>query len=587
MWVGTYSEGINYLSQYKDKFIHYNESLTNLNALNDHNILSVTGAGDEYIWIGTDGGGLNRFDKNTKSFSHYLNNKADKNTINSNVVISVLAVDKDLLALGLLRGGMDLFNTKTGRFSHHLPEQENPNSISLSTVTILCSSLDGNIWVGTWGGGLNFYDRKKNSFAHFENNPADTNTICSNFTACLLEDSQGNLWAGSSEGLDRLDKITGKFIHYRHSDKNKNSLSQSFVQFIFEDHAHNLWFGTSGGLNLFNPANNSFTAFTEKDGLADNMILSIEEDNSGNLWLGSNNGITKFNPKSKTIINYGTTDGLQGIQFKPSSCFRAADGEMFFGGTNGFNTFYPDSLMNNPFVPPVYITGFQIFNKEVIPGGSAGAIQQPISEAKKITLSYNQSVFSFEFAALNFTKPGENEYAYKLVGFDKEWNYAGNKHTATYTHLDPGSYVFKVKGSNNDGVWNEKAASVNILITPPYWLTWWFRLGILLAITGACIGFYRYRINIIKIQKDRLQKKVNEQTIELVHINKEERAARLEAEFARSESEQSKEDAVKANEKLLLTNKEIRTVCLCSLARPAGTASNDNELHDTFKHEIW
>jgi signal transduction histidine kinase/ligand-binding sensor domain-containing protein len=558
MWVGTYSEGVNYLSQYKNKFVHYNQSLTNRNGLNDHNILSIAGSGDDYIWIGTDGGGLNRFDKKTKTFTHYLNSETDKNSINSNVVISVIAVDKDLLALGLLKGGLDLFNTKTGRFTHHLPEKDKPTSISLSAaVNILCRSLDGNIWAGTWGGGLNFYDRKKDRFAHYENDHADTNTISSNFTTCLFEDSKGNLWAGSSEGLDRLDKSTGKFIHYRHSDKNKKSLSQSYVQYIFEDHAHNLWVGTSAGLNLFNPKNQTFTAYTEKDGLANDMILSIEEDHNGNLWLGSNNGLTKFNPISKAILNYDISDGLQGKQFKPNSCFQAANGEMFFGGTNGFNTFYPDSLKDNQFIPPVYITGFQIFNKEVMPGGKASPIQQAISEAKEITLSYKQSVFSFEFAALNFTKPGENEYSYKLEGFDKDWNYAGHNRTATYTNLDPATYVFKVKGSNNDGVWNEKGASIKIVITPPYWLTWWFRLGIILLVIGTGISFYWFRISIIKKQNLLLEQKVNQQTIELVHVNKEERAARIQAESARAESEIAKEDANQANQKLKAINKEL------------------------------
>jgi signal transduction histidine kinase/ligand-binding sensor domain-containing protein len=543
MWVGTYSQGINYLSQYKDKFLDYNEILTNRNGLNDHNILAIAGSGDDYIWIGTDGGGLNRFDKKTQTFTHYLNSKADKNSINSNIVISVIAIDKNLMALGLLRGGLDLFNTKTGRCSHHLPEKNKPNSISLSTVTILCSSLDGNIWAGTWGGGINFYDRKKNSFAHYENNPADTNTICSNFTSCIFEDSKGNLWAGSSEGLDRLDKSTGKFIHYRHSDKNKKSISQNYVQFIFEDHAHNLWFGTSAGLNLFNPKNQTFTAYTEKNGLANDMIQSIEEDRDANLWLGSNNGLTKFNPTSKAIINYNMSDGLQGMQFKPNSCFQAADGEMFFGGTNGFNTFYPDSLKGNGFVPPVYLTGFRIFDKEVIAGAKGSPLQQPVSEVKEITISYKQSVFSFQFAALNFTRPGENEYSYKLEGFDKDWNYAGHKYTATYTNLDPGTYVFKVKGSNNDGVWNETGTSVKIIITPPYWLTWWFRMGMLLLITGSGIGFYLFRMNIIKKQNLLLEQKVNEQTIQLLHLNKEERAARIEAG--------------EANKQLLLINKEL------------------------------
>jgi signal transduction histidine kinase/CheY-like chemotaxis protein len=444
--------------------------------------------------------------------------------------LAAVELDKNLIALGLLRGGLDLLETTTGRFTHHSLGKNDVKSFA--TVTSLYKSRGGDLWIGTWGGGLNLYNYRKRSVIHYENNPSDTNSIASNFSTCLLEDSEGNLWSGSSEGLDKLDKETNTFIHYRHFDKDKKSLSQNYVQSLFEDRAKNLWIGTTGGLNLFDRKTKTFVAFTEKNGLASNMIQSIREDRQGNLWLATNSGLTKFNPITKSVRNYQTSDGLQSKEFKPNSSFQASDGEMYFGGINGFNTFYPDSLKDNQFKPPVYLTNFQVFNKDVLPSNENSPLVEQISEAKEIVLSYDQSVFSFEFAALNYTLPEKNQYAYKLKNFDKEWIYSGNKHTATYTHLDAGEYVFSVMGTNNDGLWNEKGTSVVVKILPPFWLTWWFKMLMICIVLGSAVMFYSFRVKIINDQKNKLEQKVREQTVQLLTSNEEERKARLEADQA-------------------------------------------------------
>jgi len=563
MWVGTWSGGVNFLPRYGDKFRHYEQTSDDKNGLSSNIILSITGDSGGNIWIGTDGGGLNRFDRKNQKFYQYRHDNKNKNSISSDYVLSIIEVEPGILGIGYHRGGFDLFNTFTGVFTHHLPEKNNPNSLAVLTVNIVLKDHEGRLWLGTWGGGVNVYDRKSNLFTVYQNNPGDSNTISSNFIHTIDEDRNGNILVGTEMGLDILDRKNNRFIHYRNQAGNKQSLSNNMVESMLVDHDGNTWIGTGGGLSLFDKKNSKFTAYTEKDGLVNNMMSSILEDGHGNLWISSNRGLTRFNPGTKICRNYSTNDGLQGNEFKARCSYKAPDGEMFFGGPNGFNVFYPDSIGDNDFVPPVFITDFQLFNKQVSVGGRNEILHQDINGTREITLSYKQSVFTFEFAALNYTLAEKNQYAYKLEGFDRDWNLAGTKRSATYTNLDAGEYVFRVIGSNNDGLWNKKGTTVKIIITPPFWQTLWFKLALLISVIGSAFAFYRHRINIIQRQKKELQLKVKEQTAQLVHVNEAERKARIEAEKSRHESEKARQEADEANTAksifLATMSHEIRT----------------------------
>jgi signal transduction histidine kinase/CheY-like chemotaxis protein len=314
--------------------------------------------------------------------------------------------------------------------------------------------------------------------------------------------------------LNLFDPVSNSFTRF-YSDDKPGSLSNNSILSLFEDQAGNLWVGTLNGLNLFDPKTATARVFTTKNGLPNNVIQSIIEDDQANLWISTLEGIFKFNYKSNLIRNYLATDGLQGNEFVQNAALKTRDGKMIFGGNNGFNFFHPDSVKENRGIPPVYITGFQLFNKPVEIGEDS-PLKKHISEVKDITLSYKQSVFSFEFAALNYLSPEKNQYAYKMEGFDKEWIYAGTQNSATYTNLNPGEYVFKVKASNNDGFWNELGTSVNITIPPPFWLTWWFRTLIVLATAGGVLLFLRIRINRINMQKAELDKQVKLRTAEVI-----------------------------------------------------------------------
>jgi hypothetical protein len=339
---------------------------------------------------------------------------------------------------------------------------------------------DKNIWVGAFNGGLHLYDSVNKNFIRYNTiigyPPGFNNNACIN---AILQDSYGNLWVGSDGlGLCLFNKVTKTFITPFKHDENKNSISSNNVLAIFEDSKKRLWIGTRGGLNLFDYKKNEFTAFHKKDGLPGEQIPGILEDDHGNLWLSTNNGISQFNVESKTFKNFGTSDGLQSKEFTRNAFLKSRTGIMYFGGPNGFNEFHPDSIKEKPFDPPLLITDFLLFNKPVIISDNEdeSPLQRHISETKAITLPYTSSVFSFEFASLNFTSAEKKRYAYKMEGFDKDWNYIGTSHTATYTNLDGGSYVFKVKGLNNQGEWSSRMATIFVTITPPFWMTWWFRI---------------------------------------------------------------------------------------------------------------
>ncbi|WP_348810690.1 hybrid sensor histidine kinase/response regulator [Flavobacterium maritimum] len=540
MWVGTYAGGVNFLPKYGNKMNLFRQNPHASTSLSSGNILGIGGDNEGNVWIGTDGGGLNVFNRDKKTFKVFKNN-GDKNSISSNYIYSVKEIDRDNIAITYLHEGFDLFNKRTGKFTHHLPDANDTNSLTGSSIPYAYKDNKGNLWLGSTNYGLNRYNFETKKFTHFLKKSGDKNSLIGNTIYSICQDDDGAMWFGGDEGLCRYDEHSNRFEQYKSSHLEKNSLSDNFVEHLFVDKKGNLWVGTRGGLNRFDKKNNSFTVFTEKDGLPGNIIAGILEDEKGNLWLGTNKGISKFNPVSKTFRNYGISDGIQGNEFRRNACYKAEDGELFFGGSGGLNSFYPDKIKDNPFVPAVFITNFQIFNKDIVVGDENSPLKEDISEAKEIVLSYEHSVFTIAFSALNYIHPEKNQFAYKLEGFDKNWNYLGDQRKATYTNLNPGTYIFRVKASNNDGVWNEKGTTLKITITPPFWATWWFRIVVVLLVFGALYGFFKFRVTILKAKyrlaninakKEDLERQVRVRTEELVNKSKEAEAAMLDAERA-------------------------------------------------------
>jgi len=517
IWIGTESGGVNLFDPDKKQFRNYRNNPELSGSLSFNDVWGISEDPSGRLWICTNGGGLNRFDRITGTFTRYLHDPANTESLSGNMIYTILADRTGMVWIGDYGGGLDRFAPETGTFLHYRHNPADPQSLSDDMIFALYEDRAGILWVGTWNGGLNRFDRKARTFSHYRHNPEDPNTLSSNSIISIKEDLFGILWVGTMDnGLNRFDRNTGSFMRYRHNPDDPASLSNNTVSFVYEDRAGRFWVGTGGGgIDKFDRENERFIHFTQKDGLAGDSVYGIQEDRRGFLWLGTSHGLSRFNPDTETFRNYDVTDGIQGNQFNLNASCTSSSGEMFFGGTSGFTAFFPEQIRDNPHIPPVVVTKFLLSNKAV-PIGRDSVLKQSIIETDHLTLSYDDQIFSFEFAALNYRSPEKNRYKYMLEGFDKEWSEVdGKRRFATYTHMDPGDYVFRVLASNNDGIWNEEGASIRITVTPPWWETVWFRASMMIFVIGLILGGFRWRVSSIERQKRRLETQVDEKTREL------------------------------------------------------------------------
>jgi len=518
MWVGTFSGGINYYNKILFKFDLVKKSFNTKNSLNDNNVNTFYEEGKN-LWIGTENG-LNIYNREGNKWRHFTHNGKDNSGISSNAVWAIFRDSRKNMWIGTWAGGLNIFNEKKRKFAHYLHNKDDKNSLSSNNIFDIAEDKDGVLWAPTMGGGLDRFDYETKTFKAYTNDIDDTTSILNDWVREVLIGRNGEIWVVTCSGLDLFYKEKEIFRHFRHLDEDTKSLSSNDVITAFEDSKKNIWVGTETGLNLLNREGSNFLLYSEKDGLPNNVIRGIVEDNHGNLWISTNKGLSKFvdainRPKNPEFINYTREDGLQGNAFNSRSCLKDENGKLYFGGNNGFNVFHPDSLKENPNKPKIVFTDFLIFNKPAEIGEENSPLRKHINRTKEIILSYKQSVISIKYAALNFLAPEKNRYAYMLEGFDKDWNYVGDKREATYTNLNPGKYLFRVKGSNNDGVWNEKGASLQIIITPPFWQTIWFRLIMIALIILAIYSIYLVRVRNIVAYGRELEKKVDERTADL------------------------------------------------------------------------
>jgi signal transduction histidine kinase/ligand-binding sensor domain-containing protein len=513
VWIGTSGGGINYWNPQKERFNIFTHNKNNPKSLSYNFVGCFYEDHQGMIWIGTDGGGLNIYDPETGNFEIFKHESGNPFSISGNVIRGI-AEDRDKnMWIGTWDAGLNRYDRKTGRFYHYLPDVKNTSSISDRTIYNLIIDHNNILWISIYNHGIDLFDPKKGVIKRFRANPDNTSSISNNNSWFSFEDSENKMWICTQNGLDLFDSNTDSFKVFHFPDNDLGA--------FYRDKSGYIWVGSNTkGLFKCNQDGTILNTYDITNILPNNRIHAITQDNTGNIWISTNYGISRFNTENNSIRNYSKEDGLQGDQFYQQSFLKTRKGEFYFGGYNGFNSFFPDSLKENKFIPPVYITDFQIFNKAVEYGGPGNQFPTQICEAKEIVLNQKQSVFSFSFTAISYIHPKKNQYSYIMEGFEKDLNYTdASRRYVTYTNLDPGEYTFKVKASNNDGVWNSSGVSLRIIVLPPWWKNLWFRLIAVSSIIIIFASVFISRVRQLKNQKILLEKTVVVKTTELNELN--------------------------------------------------------------------
>lgn len=481
LWVGTHRAGVNLYTPKANKFKLLQNEPDN-NSLSYNDVRTFCEDEQHQIWIGTDGGGINIYNPVKNTFKYYRNNPGKSQSLAADAILHIYKAEEKKVWVSTWGGGLNCFDKTTGNFRRLVNNPADQTTISSNYVQQALKDSEGNFWVATYYGGLNLMDEQTYKFRRIKEAPDKQIRVLGNNIVSLNEDKHKNLWIGTDDGgLNCYNLLTKRFSHYFNNLEKLPDL-----RVIFVDHSGRVWLGQNG-LYLFNATKSKFDIYTDKAGLATATIKSIEEDNAGNLWISGTSGLIKFTPNNLQFTRYNIADGLQGQEFEANSSLKAKNGNLYFGGVNGLNVFNPASIKANGYIPPVYITGFQVFDKMILPGTPGSPLSNDIGVTKTVKLNYRQSSITLYFAALNYTATENNKYRYRLQDFDPSWHVT-NERKATYTNLAPGDYTFIITAANNDGVWNTKSTSLTISITPPFWATWWFRT---LAALGLLISIYQ------------------------------------------------------------------------------------------------
>ncbi len=548
IWIGTRNNGLFYFDIGKGVSQNFRLNKSDKHSVSNDTILRLYCDNSNVMWAGTLGGGVCRTDCSAKKFHHipFVKDSADGHE--ANLIMCFAEDSRNNLWVGTLLSGVFKINKTTG---NTVSFKDNDRSTGFTGKSVFAILPDNEkVWIGANAGGLNMYnnvsenminfknpeknatdvysllkgsERNRNfiycgtsysgiwkfnkvteKFELFSNTDSDKFHLSSNQIRTMITDSSGKIWAGTiTNGLNEIDEKNQNVQYFTYDSENPVGFPDKHIKVILEEDENTLWLGTQfSGICRFDKSGKNLKTFSVKEGLSNNIVQGMLKDDSGNIWISTNNGLNKFNIAEGSFRKYYREDGLQSNEFNDGAFFRSEDGTFYFGGVNGYNYFKPDEIKDNEYIPEIVITDIKLFNESISINDRNLFLERSAIYTDSLDLTYRESVISFEFAALVFNNPEKNQYAYMMEGFDKDWIYCGKKHEATYTNLDPGRYTFRVKGSNNDGVWNDKGTSLEIFISPPFWKTWWFKS------LGAAAGFavtgltYRQRLN--KIRKEKL-----------------------------------------------------------------------------------
>ncbi len=574
LWFHTFSGGVDIYDRETGCFTQYVHVPGDPNTLSEDTITGLYEDDSGGMWLGTAAGGISFYHPTWTRFPYYALGSESEERLSNNHVLRFYAPSSAIDADGSAQllwvstaAGLNLWDRRAGTFTFHQIDPQLPDIITYAlsedakgmlwlgtdiglysavpasgdemeytlvltrtapgvglVTAIVPDRKDGDLWLGLNRIGLVRFDPATGeAIRTYEPDPSDPNSLSDSVIEGVFPGQGDYLWVSTGTGLDRFDPVTETFVRYQHDPKDPQSPSKAPILWVYEDESGVLWAGTSGdGLERLDPATGVWTHFREGDGLPNDVVYAVlpqrEAGRDVALWLSTNNGLSRFDLKTQTFRNYTHLDGLQSNEFNWQSAYLAPDAEMFFGGVNGINAFYPDRVWNDPYAPPVYVTGLLLANHPASVGPDA-VLQRSVEVAESARLSYRDRVVSFEFAALYYAMPGRVRYAYMLEGFDDDWIEAGDRRFVTYTNLPPRDYVFHVKAANADGVWNDEGTALSITIVPPVWSTWWFRALMGVLVVGAVGVGYRLRVRSVEARARALEREVVSRTGELSALN--------------------------------------------------------------------
>ena len=513
IWAGTYFGGINYYPKQYTPIKKYFPKIGE-NSISGNVVREICEDNSGNIWIGTEDAGLNKLDIATGKITHFLPTGAPGSISYSN--IHGLLVHENELWIGTFEHGLDIMDIRTGKVVRHYVSSDK-NLLKSNFIYCIYKASSGEIMLGTTR-GVYAYNKEGDEFIPLPGLPQF------NWYTTILKDKEGTIWAGTfGNGVNYINTKTRKAGNLRYDAKDKNSLSSDRVNCIFEDSYRNLWFATEGGLCKFNRKTNDFKRYTTANGFPSNFTISILEDEEKNLWISTTKGLVRFDPGSEELNVYTKSNGLLTDQFNFSSGFKDAKGKMYFGSAKGLICFKPSDFNKNIYAPKVYITGFQVNNKDLAISKKGSPLKRSITYTDKIVLKNNESNFSIDFAALSYTAPEMAQYTYKMEGLDKDWIFLETNRKAYFTGLPAGDYLFRVKAANSSGVWNEEETSLIIEVLPPWWASWWaYCIYVIAGVVIVILGVRNYHA--------RIEEK-NRRKIELLEAAKEKEIFQAKIEF--------------------------------------------------------